>query len=112
MSDNPFSELLSGLKAFREESERTGNMVDNACDTLSQRFRLELTAAVEDPVSPLTERGYQRAMTAFSEILNTFYTNVTNMVEWPADLIIARHVIASLENFISMIETARQKDAV
>lgn len=102
MSDeNPLESLMSLLGDFKKEGDRLGNIVENGCDSLTQKFRLELAAAVDDPKNPLTERDFMIAILAYSESLTEVIKRVTSLPIGSSTMV-TRHVIASLQSFIDL----------
>jgi hypothetical protein len=98
MSD-PLDSFFSHLKAMRDESERIGGNLETELHTLHQKFRLEMTALVDDPKSAVTEKSFRCAFVAYSECLEEIYDRLTR-IESPTEGVVARHLIASLTHFL------------
>jgi hypothetical protein len=98
MSD-PLDGFFSHLKAMRDESERIGGNLETELHTLHQKFRLEMTALVDDPKSAVTEKSFRSAFVAYSECLEEIYDRLTR-IESPTEGVVARHLIASLTHFL------------
>ncbi len=61
--------LTKGIRAEREAGERAKEARRTQIDTVRQRFRMALTAVLDDPLSPLTESEFAKAISAVADII-------------------------------------------